>query len=221
MGRVDLLLRGSFSGPYEEALLVVGGCEAHAQNYGGLLLTRKVEGGWVKVVYLAGVVPRSCEASAKVDGAARIACREVHRLNSGTYETEATLIDFRARRVDVLLDVMCEDGIDVERVRWAGAAKRELRVSVAFGAQRDNDGQGCFDVRGKQRHAELAYVEASGQFAPTPATETQLRSLKPRDPDHVLDPAVAAATGSSERVPPELLPERAPQSFAEPNCFEL
>lgn len=219
--RVDLLLRGSFSGPYEEAIFVVGGCEAHANNYGGLLLTRKVEGGWAKVAYLPGVAPQRCEASPPVNGAARIACLEVYGMNSGTYVTQASLIDFRARRFDVLLNAVCEDGIDVERVRWAGADKGELRVSVTFGVQRDNDGQGCVDVGGKKRRAELTYVEASGQLAPTPATETQLRSLKVRDPDDTLDPAVAAATGASERVPPELLPERARQSFDEPNCFEL
>ena len=44
--------------------------------------------------------------------------------------------------------------------------------------------------------------------------------LKPQAPGDALDPAVAAATHSSERIPVELLPERAQQSFNEPNCLE-
>jgi hypothetical protein len=115
----------------------------------------------------------------------------------------ATLIDFGARRVD-----------------HPGADKRELRVSVAYGVERNNDGDQCVAVRGAQRRTELVYVEVSGEYAPTPATATQLRKLKPVDADHALDPSVAAATGASERIPPELLPERARQSFDELLCLE-
>jgi hypothetical protein len=86
--------------------------------------------------------------------------------------------------------------------------------------RRDNDGQGCVDVGGTQQRAELVYVEASGGYAPTPATEQRLRKLKPRDPEHALDPAVAAATGASERIPSELMPERAQQPFNELLCLE-
>jgi hypothetical protein len=79
--QADLALRGSFSGPYEEALVIVGGCEPHSENYGGLLLTRKVDGGWVTLAYLPGVVPQSCDAGPKVDGASRVVCVESHGLN--------------------------------------------------------------------------------------------------------------------------------------------
>jgi hypothetical protein len=219
-GQLEIVLRGSFSGPYEEAIVSVTGCEAHAENYGGLLLTRKVDGGWVRLVYLPGIVPEKCQAGPQIEGASRVVCFEQHGLNSGTYETIATLIDFRTRRVDHLLYAMCEDGIDVERVRWAGVDKREVQVSVAYGVERHNDGDQCVDVRGAPRRAELFYAETSGEYAPTSATETLLRKLKPRNADQMLDPAVAAATGASERIPRELLPERSRQSWSEQLCLE-
>lgn len=177
--------------------MVVGGCEPHSENYGALLLVRKVDGGWAKVVYLRGVVPRCCEAGAKVGGATRVVCLETYGMNGGTYVTQASLIDFRARRVDLLVHTECEDGIDVEGVHWSDAEKSKLRVSVTHGEQRDNDGSGCVRVGGTSRPADLDYVETNGEFVPTPATEQQLRDLKVR----------------------QLLPTRVRLSFDEPNCM--
>jgi hypothetical protein len=218
-GTVKVFLRGSFSGPYPEALVTILGCEGHSENWGGLLLVRELQEGWIPTTYLAGVVPRRCDVQDGADGVARLACEEQYSLNSGTYFTAASVIDFQAQRATWLLSGMCEDGRDVDQVRWGGADQHSVEVTVSFGVRRDNDGQHCFDLGGKKRSAVLVYTEQGQAFEPSEPTKATLLSMVPKPPsDEAIDPAVQAATHYRPKVPKYLLPERHEASFADVPC---
>lgn len=197
---------------------MVPGCEGHHLNYGGVTLTRLVDGGWVPVVYVAGFLPQRCDVRVERSGGSRLACLEAYGLNSGTYMTIASVVDWREGRVDWLLQGQCEEGFDIEDVRWSVAEPPTVNVSLTFGVSRDNDGDHCFDrFRTKQR-MKLDY-ELVGGARPTEASLQKLLRLRPpTPPQDRLDPAVARATGYRERVPKHLLPAEGEPSFTDVSC---
>jgi hypothetical protein len=218
-GVVTMVRHGSFSGPYPEAIVRLNGCEGHVANWGGMLLVRQVSDGWVPITYLPGVVPLSCDVVSDAANVSRLACQEHYGLNSGTYLSGATVIDFRTRRVDSLISGMCEDGRDVEAVRWVGVGQQSVEVTVSFGLLRDNDGQRCFDRSGKKRHAVLTYVEEGSAFQPSDAARNKLLAMVPAPrANEALDPAVRAAVQYKPKVPKDLLPEPHETHFVDPEC---
>ncbi len=128
-GRATLLRQGSFSGPYPEALVEVMMCEGHANNWGGTVLVRKLDVGWLPIGYVVGFVPHSCSAHRGADGLERLACLEGYGLNQGTYSTSASVVDFAAKHYDVPSEAVREDARDVKGVRWLSSIPADQDVS--------------------------------------------------------------------------------------------
>jgi hypothetical protein len=218
-GTPSIFLRGSFATTSPEALVDLPGCEGHVLNYAGLVLTREVQGGWVPISYLPGFSRADCDARLEPSGLSRLACLELRGLNSGTYEQIASVLDFRQPRPEWLLSSQCEEGYDIDAVTWSGALPPTVEVRVTYGAQRDNDGDHCFEMSGPQRRLALRYEQTPVGFRPdNNALADLLRLLPPVSAEQRLDPAVAAATGFQQKVPAELLPRPGESSFVDLRC---
>jgi hypothetical protein len=210
-GRAWLLQRGSFAGPFHEALVTLMMCGAHSENFGGTVLVRQLPVGWLPIGYVPGFVPRSCTAHRGPDGLDRLACFESYGLNQGTYNTSASVVDFAAKHYDLLLSGECEDARDVRSVRWASSTAQNFDVNVVIerGEKRDNIDSACRTVSGSPFPSTASYVFSASGYAPTPKTEKLLWSLVP-PPSDPIDPTVAAAviTPPAQTLAHELRPAR-------------
>jgi hypothetical protein len=70
-----------------EATATLYGCEAHAGNYGGTVLLRKVGSAWQRVRYDGGVNPDACEPYRRKDGRDILVCawEDGHQGHEHTY----------------------------------------------------------------------------------------------------------------------------------------
>lgn len=208
-GRIEVIMDGSFASASAEKLLRLTGCESHADNWGGTVLLRYTDNGWVPVSYVAGFMPSHCEKHDEPDGHARLVCLEEQGLNSGTYITSAAVVDFLSNTYDALLEQQCESGIDVRSVHWLSPNADEIGVRIDYGMKRDNDGQSCHDVSGSKSHAaQLKYNGESYGYTPSPETTSILLKAAPADETQKIDPAVLRALGTKRRLPDELSPQR-------------
>jgi len=204
------------TGPFSEAIVELTGCETHAMWWGGSVVVREVAGGWMPVAYLPGFLPAACELRRGDDQIDRLACRDAHAENGGTYLTAATVVDLRARRERVLLSAECEDARDIESVAWATPTGFDVDVRVVHGMHRVNDGS-CRDTGGKRSASVLRYLDHDGTYEPDSRAFRALLALVPTAPE--LDPTVRAATGARERLPREVTPSSNALTFVDlPLC---
>ena len=70
------VFRGQFSTTsYEQALLVLSGCESHADGFGGTALLTREREGWKRVGYFKAFRPSDCLAFKGSDSLEHLACR--------------------------------------------------------------------------------------------------------------------------------------------------
>lgn len=71
------VFRGHFSNTaHRQALLVLSGCESHADGFGGTALLTREGAGWRKAGYFKAFRPSDCLSFTGRDGLERLACRQ-------------------------------------------------------------------------------------------------------------------------------------------------
>lgn len=89
------VFRGRFSTTaHEQALLVLSGCENHADGFGGTALLAREGEGWKKSAYFKAFKPSACLSFKGRDGLERLACRE-DDMHFGTAESWIETVSFR------------------------------------------------------------------------------------------------------------------------------
>jgi len=89
------VFRGHFSTTaHEQALLVLGGCENHADGFGGSAMLTREGAGWKRVGYFKAFKPSSCLSFKGRDGLERLACRE-NDAHFGTAESWIETVSFK------------------------------------------------------------------------------------------------------------------------------
>lgn len=90
------VFRGHFSTTsHEQALLVLSGCENHADGFGGTALLTHEGKGWNKSAYFKAFKPSECLSFKGRDGLERLACRE-NDMHFGTAEYWSETVSFEA-----------------------------------------------------------------------------------------------------------------------------
>jgi hypothetical protein len=88
------VFRGHFSTTgHEQALLVLSGCENHADGFGGTALLTREGAGWKKSGYFKAFKPSDCLAFKGSDGPEHLACRE-DDMHFGTGESWIETVSF-------------------------------------------------------------------------------------------------------------------------------
>jgi hypothetical protein len=113
------VFRGHFSTTaHEQALLVLSGCESHADGFGGSALLTRAGAGWKKAGYFKAFKPSDCLSLKGRDGLERLACRE-NDAHFGTAESWIETVSFEGnslhqhRALPVIIDNLAGLGFPV------------------------------------------------------------------------------------------------------------
>ena len=112
--------RGHFSTTTsEQLLLVLSGCESHADGFGGTALLTREGAGWKKEGYFKAFKPSDCLSFKGRDGLERLACRE-NDMHFGTGESWIETVSFEGnslhqhRALPVVIDNLAGLGFAVK-----------------------------------------------------------------------------------------------------------
>jgi|GEM_PF-3259121 len=105
------IFRGHFStNAQEQALLVLSGCENHADGFGGTALLTHEGAGWKKSAYFKAFKPSNCLVFKGRDGLERLACRENDaHFGTAEYWVEAASFEDNALHRRFMLPIIIDN----------------------------------------------------------------------------------------------------------------
>lgn len=150
---VDRAIYGHYySKDFEDALLVMSGCEPHASLWGGTAAFTRIAGIWRKLWYKPGLITDRCRKVTRRDERDVLVCALDDRHYNGT-EWSLSTVDIAAETpVTILLGLLDSTG--------ACTPPMAQKASVASIEYRDLNGDGLGDIRVTVQYGRRALSRA-------------------------------------------------------------